>query len=425
MSLPIVFIHASNSSYLRYSLLQAKTTNPQSDIFLIGDQSNNCYKFVQHKFLSNYLYGATEFAKVYKHFHNINPCLNELVSFQRWFILRDFMMLNNLDKCLYIDSDVMLYTNVTLEQNKFSEFDLTLSHSSSPHCNFINNFSALEKYCNLVFGLYTDSSTLEYLEKMMQEYSQKKLFGGVSDMSVFKAFKELKECHIGEISTLSDDSVYDHNINVADDFEMCNGIKNIFLVEGQPFCKHIPSNKDIKFNALHFQGKAKKFMKDYFTGEFILDETYIILPVKLGENNLMIFPDWAASEADLCRNLEQVIRAIAIHPARSQITLLIDTSGVSEEDANLFLSGVAMNLFMQEDLDITEGPEISLVGKLEGIQWEALLPRIQARIVLGKENQQAIATVKAENLPAWEPESLLHKQVVQLETGSWAIQSFQ
>jgi hypothetical protein len=73
-----------------------------------------------------------------------------------------------------------------------------------------------------------------------------------------------------------------------------------------------------------------------------------------------------------------------------------------EEDAALILSSVSMNLLMQEDLDVSERSETSLVGKLGEIQWEALLPRIQARIVLENENQEAIAQVKAENIPSCE-----------------------
>lgn len=78
------------------------------------------------------------------------------------------------------------------------------------------------------------------------------------------------------------------------------------------------------------------------------------LPVQLSEINFIIFPDWTQEEDALSRELENVLRAIATHPDSSQIALLIDTNGISEEDANLVLSGVVMNLLIQEDLDVTE-----------------------------------------------------------------------
>ncbi|MEG5056622.1 glycosyltransferase [Microcoleus sp. A2-C5] len=118
-----------------------------------------------------------------------------------------------------------------------------------------------------------------------------------------------------------------------------------------------------------------------------------LLPLKLRETNFIIFPDWSQSEPDISRELEKVITTILTHPDSQQITLLIDTSNLdenSEIDANLLVSGVVMNLLMQEDLEMTGEPEISLVGKLGELQWQALLPRIQDRISLVKENEQAI-----------------------------------
>jgi glycosyltransferase involved in cell wall biosynthesis len=118
-----------------------------------------------------------------------------------------------------------------------------------------------------------------------------------------------------------------------------------------------------------------------------------LLPLKLRKNNFIIFPDWSYSEADIARELEPVIRTILAHPESQQITLLIDTSNLEEKseiDANLVVAGVVMNLLMEEDLEMSGEPEISLVDKLGELQWQALLPRIQARISLVKENQEAI-----------------------------------
>ena len=111
--------------------------------------------------------------------------------------------------------------------------------------------------------------------------------------------------------------------------------------------------------------------------------------LRLRDINLITFPDWRRSEEALSQELTSVIKAIATHPEGSHMTLLVDTSNVSDEDAELAISGVVMNLLMEEDLDIAEGPEIALIGKLSDIQWKALLPRLKARIVLENENQQA------------------------------------
>jgi len=127
-----------------------------------------------------------------------------------------------------------------------------------------------------------------------------------------------------------------------------------------------------------------------------------LLPLNLRDINLIIFPDWSQSEESLGIELEQVIRAIATHPDRMHITLLIDTNNISQEEANLFLSGVAMNLLMQEDLDVTEGAELSLVGNLGEMQWKSLLPHLHARIILENENPEAIAQANVDALQSYE-----------------------
>jgi hypothetical protein len=406
MSLPIIFIHTNYKDYLIYSLLQAKYSNPDSPIILLGDSTNDCYSFIEHRKILDYYSTAREFAKIYKHFHSLNSYQNELFCFQRWFMLRDFMTNHYLDKCLCLDSDVMFYTNVLEEQKKFADFDLTLSYGTSPHCVFVNNLSALEKFCRFVVELYTDPNALTYIEQTMQKCIENNLYGGVSDMTAFKVFQETADCRIGEITTIIEGSTYDHNMNLSEDFKIENGIKAIYFLDKQPYCKHIPSGQPIRFNALHFQGKAKTSMKEHFTGELVLDETTIILPCNLKEINLIIFPDWSATEA-FCRELEQVLRAIATRPDKQQITLLADTSGISEEEANFVVSDVAMALLMQDDLDMTEGPEICLTGQLREIQWQALLPRLQARIQLEHENQEAIAAANADTIPLWTVNTLI------------------
>ena len=105
------------------------------------------------------------------------------------------------------------------------------------------------------------------------------------------------------------------------------------------------------------------------------------------------------------------------HPDRAQITLLIDNSNITAEDADLILSSVAMNLLMEEELEVDEGPEIVLVGELSQVQWSALISQLQGRIKLEHENGEAIilritraiAQLKAEKIPVIELNNLPKK----------------
>ncbi|GAB1543055.1 hypothetical protein NUACC21_57290 [Scytonema sp. NUACC21] len=125
-----------------------------------------------------------------------------------------------------------------------------------------------------------------------------------------------------------------------------------------------------------------------------------LLPLKLKEINLIIFPDWCQSEDAISLDLERVIQSLMTHPDCSHITLLIDTSNISIDDAELLLSSVTMNFLMQ-DLDVTEELEFSLIGELSAIQWNALQAHIQGRIILENDNEDAIAQRGADKIPAY------------------------
>jgi hypothetical protein len=97
--------------------------------------------------------------------------------------------------------------------------------------------------------------------------------------------------------------------------------------------------------------------------------------------------------------LKKIKRAIATHINSDRMTLLINHDGVDENDANLFLSSVAMHLLMEEDLEIPEHIEISLLGGLVEIQWRSLLPRIRACISIENENKQNQSAIITEDVP--------------------------
>jgi predicted O-linked N-acetylglucosamine transferase (SPINDLY family) len=145
-----------------------------------------------------------------------------------------------------------------------------------------------------------------------------------------------------------------------------------------------------------FQELFSKYLADTLSQNF-----------RLGDINLIIFPDWSQPEDLLYQDLASAISTLTTHPDKSHITLLIDTQNISDEEVDILLSSLTMNLLMEDDVDITEGPEISLLGKLSDAQWKTLLPRINTRIALTTDNQSAIAQAKAETLPSSNLDSLI------------------
>jgi len=152
-----------------------------------------------------------------------------------------------------------------------------------------------------------------------------------------------------------------------------------------------------------------------------LEETKIeatLNSLNLREINLVVFPDWCQPEESLALELEKLIRIILKHPEKDNITLLLDTSNIPDDsdfDVNLVLSSIVMNLLLQENLEITNEPEITLVDNLSEIEWKALSSRIQYRIRLENENERAITKIEATNIQVCELDELMAKQTLKLE----------
>jgi FkbM family methyltransferase len=141
------------------------------------------------------------------------------------------------------------------------------------------------------------------------------------------------------------------------------------------------------------------------------NKTLLSKDLRLRGINIIVFPDWSQSEYLLFQDLVNLLRVVATHPEKSNITLLVDISNISDRDAELVVSGVVMHLLMEEEIDVEEGPEISLFGNLSEMQWSALLPHIHARIVLEHEDQQAIAQARTQELTSYQLDSFSGSQI--------------
>lgn len=264
MTTPIIFIHLKNSNYLPYTLAQAKYSNPQSTVFLLGDDSNR-YDQIQHALVADYFDSAQEFAQSYQHL-STNPIDYELFCFQRWFILKDFMTRQSLQNCLYLDSDVMLYADASQEHERLKAFEIALP-GCVPGSTYINSLNALEKFCESVLNLYRDTTCFQALELKFRQELRSSMATSISDMDAFQFYRDRHPEKVGELLEIVDDSTYDLRVSSSCGFEMLEGVKKLTLVQGHPFGTEAASGKLIRFKSLHFQGIDKHRIKDYFTGE--------------------------------------------------------------------------------------------------------------------------------------------------------------
>lgn len=263
MSYPVIFVHYGNPDYLKYTLLQAKEFN--SEVILIGDETNNIYPFVTHYNITDYYENAAEFKKVYKHL-STRDIKYELFCFERWFIIENFMQKHNLQKCFYQDSDNMLYINVNDFSNKYYN-DVPLVSFYSTGCNFfINSLDAFQKFCSFIKNHYSDENLFNELQVENNEL-QKVNNPGICDMYLFVRFTKQHTSIWKDLLEPTDDSFFCINILVLQEFENLVATypkKKIYYIDGDFYCKKINSNKYFKCNNLQFQGVSKPYIPYFY-----------------------------------------------------------------------------------------------------------------------------------------------------------------
>jgi len=258
-AVPVVFIHRGDDDYLAHSLQQAKRSSPQSDIVLIGDSDNLKYasETVQHFRIDDYFQSAARFAEVYKH-QSGNSYDYELFCFQRWFILKEFVKANGIERCCYLDSDILLYADANHpEFHGFTNVWVMLT---------FNTASTLEDFCYLIDIYFRNPDLHDYL----LAYTQKLGYQGLNDMVFSSLYLEHWPQYKQNLDGIFGESFFDGNIGhplripeIPEEgggvVEMLDGKKKVYRINGGLYAK-AGERRWIKINSLHFQAENKKHM---------------------------------------------------------------------------------------------------------------------------------------------------------------------
>ena len=281
----IFYFHIGQDEHLLHSLRQTRYTNPNANIYLVGenvpDEAKQISNFYPYKSML-----CEQSQKLIKNYVNYssNNAQFELICILRWFLFRNLAKKLNLNNLFCIDSDMLLYTDLVEPLRNFDSYRYALSSGTSAAVICINDVTVLDNYCNLVDGFYSPERFGEYYvvgERLTKKFDHIRsdmlcvynnrlkngLLGGICDMTFWGAYKNMDEPTMtGEISAVVSGSTFDHNINSADCYEMKDGIKNIEWIDNVPYSKNIVLDRMVKFNLLHFQGyETKKLMKMYVT----------------------------------------------------------------------------------------------------------------------------------------------------------------
>lgn len=108
----------------------------------------------------------------------------------------------------------------------------------------------------------------------------------------------------------------------------------------------------------------------------------------------LVFPDWQQPEEKLLADLTECLEAVLIQSDTEQIALLLDTTGIDPEAADLLLSSAVMQVLDGAQLrNAATEPEIVLLPRMDGEAWRMLLPCVAVYIQLERQNEVGIRAI--------------------------------
>lgn len=260
MARPIVLAHTGPSLVIQKCVDQARLWNPDSEVIVLTDPSNAGLRRCRVEMVSDYPESAAKFESVYQHYTTLGRKL-AVAQMSRWMNIYDFVTKNGIGQFFSMDTDILLFCNVTEVAEQFQQYGITChGRSCSGHVMFVNDPAAFTAYTDLMCAAYTDPDIHMWVKDFYADMQAKGLAGGFNDMTVYYLLKDRNPAMVGNTADVIDGATFDNNMNEPEGYEMRAGMKLIVWKDGRPHGKLLDGGGLIRFNALHMQGRSKDWM---------------------------------------------------------------------------------------------------------------------------------------------------------------------
>lgn len=262
VSIPIIIMHKGDSFYLSHTIAQARASNPNSIIYLIGDAGSAYYSGITHINYKNYFDEAAQFESVFENINNESRMYSiQLFLFQKHIVLRSFLRKNNIQQCFLIDTDVLIYESLHKYSPYFKNFEMTVSYGTvanyglaHPGSMFINNVNILDSLIAIIYEIFKPNSELNQKIRAWAD--------GVSEMNALGILHERFPELVGNTNRIIDNWAIQHTMLTDTYVEREKDHVKIYWDGNRPYGIGVGelAGKQIYFPVLHFHGHLKKIM---------------------------------------------------------------------------------------------------------------------------------------------------------------------
>lgn len=266
----VLITHRGVSQYLEICVRRAAKASAR--VVLLGDDSNANIGIGEHHLLTDptLQVDLEEFRTIYKHWSRSQGLDYERFCMERWFLIRNFLRRENLDGCLAIDSDVLLFGKVAEESLRFSSYAMTFGCWDAvrvvPHCNFIRGREAIEDFCRFLLDIYRNPAHLQRLA----DINRKKFKSAwISDMSLLASWGARCRFPIGYLeNTVADGVGFDSCLDDTKIYQGCGFLpgllkqwKRLEFRDGVPYATIRSNRLTVPMKCIHYHGAMKLLME--------------------------------------------------------------------------------------------------------------------------------------------------------------------
>ena len=221
-----------NQEYLKYCIAQAKKYNEK--VVLLGDEYNKAWCDDWHNANDFITEKWTKFHAVFENLSTYPTAWAEGI-FKRFFLILEYLERNSFEECVIIDSDVLLYLNV-------SEYEPFRHCKVAAETPLLQDFAMLEKGNGLKwktcagFSYFTTQGLREFTDFCIDMYANHK--------DVLMKKWDVQYEYIKRLS-----------------------VKNLHWEDGRPYCYTIDGHEKTWFLNLHFVDITKIFMEGVYENQ--------------------------------------------------------------------------------------------------------------------------------------------------------------
>jgi len=217
----IIFNHKGLSWYQDPVFECVRKYNPNEDIVLIGDNTN---KYLADKYHFIFAHrDCLDYSDRYRGFLSnvqiIGTVKGEigirttLESRLRWFRIYTFMKSNGVKDAWYFDSDVLVYQNLKMIEEKYNALPYWIIDTISGSSTRINDIDYLNELCDTIYLLHLDPKfTYNQRLQVLQRINDGKQYN-FCDMTCIDQFRKNNSGSIGDLSNILNGCTFDPNIN--------------------------------------------------------------------------------------------------------------------------------------------------------------------------------------------------------------------